>query len=234
MLNIANVVLYQRLLNASISLAAFCCNAGNSVHFLHPVKSAEDAAQEELSMSMGLAVQKVSKLLTVYQCMQVPSYALLQVGLVISAKQPWLCCSPDGIINFGDSIHLVEIKCPYSLQDSILIDHMNQISFVPYIHYINGHLTLKSTHAYFTQVQLMLYILMLNHAFFFVYSSKQSITIHVDRDNSFLAEYPKNGIFLLHTFFEMPCSELSLCPPLKVSLQNDTHTYINKSFVRNR
>ncbi|KAH7937142.1 hypothetical protein HPB49_008133 [Dermacentor silvarum] len=78
----------------------------------------------------------------------------LQVGLVVSPLQPWLCCSPDGIVQGNEAIHLVEIKCPYSLKDSLLIDHQNLVSFVPYVVYENGRLSLKRGHQYYTQLRM--------------------------------------------------------------------------------
>ncbi|KAH6926659.1 hypothetical protein HPB50_021174 [Hyalomma asiaticum] len=40
---------------------------------------------------------------------------VIQVGLVISTLQPWLCCSPDGLTD-EEGIRLLEIKAPYSCQ----------------------------------------------------------------------------------------------------------------------
>ncbi|KAH7953118.1 hypothetical protein HPB49_004977 [Dermacentor silvarum] len=62
------------------------------------------------------------------------------VGLFIHPEQPWLCCSPDGILDSDGRMCLVEIKCPFSLKDKKLIDHEHEESFVPYIHY--GFVTL--------------------------------------------------------------------------------------------
>lgn len=62
-------------------------------------------------------------------------------------------------------------------------------SFVPFICYVNGQLTLKKTHAYYTQVMVMLYVLRLRSALVFVYSSQQSIAVLVEKDDAFLAEY---------------------------------------------
>lgn len=92
---------------------------------------------------------------------------LLHFVLVVSSLQRCLCCSRDGIVEGNETIHLVEIRCPYFLKDSLLIDHENLVSFVPYVVYENGRLSLKRGDQYFTQVMLMLYILVLEHTFFF-------------------------------------------------------------------
>ncbi|KAL1472958.1 hypothetical protein MTO96_022641 [Rhipicephalus appendiculatus] len=111
-----------------------------------------------------------------------------QVGLVIHLEQPWLCCSPDGLISTDNSFELVEIKCPFSLKNNMLIDHEKQVSYVPYIHYIDGRLALKKSHQYYTQVMVMLYVLGLTEAIFFVHSEKHNISVQVERDDGFLAE----------------------------------------------
>lgn len=76
---------------------------------------------------------------------------------------------------------------------------------MPYIHYVNGQLRLKKTHQYFSQIMIMLYILGIREALLHVYSSQQSITVCVERDEEFLAEYlPKLEIF----YFEHLLSEI--------------------------
>ncbi|KAH6932312.1 hypothetical protein HPB50_004678 [Hyalomma asiaticum] len=102
-------------------------------------------------------------------------------------------------------MRLVEIKCPFSLKDEKLIDHEEKASFVPYIQYVNGQLHLKKTHQYYSQMMIMLYILGIREALLYVYSSKPSITVCVERDEEFLAEYvPKLEIF----YFEYLLSEI--------------------------
>ncbi|XP_075543636.1 uncharacterized protein LOC142578107 [Dermacentor variabilis] len=132
-------------------------------------KNTEDVARQELSMLL-----------------QVPIH---EVGLVIHPKQHWLCCSPDGIISTNNTTRAVEIKCPFSLKDSELIDADQEVSYVKYIHYVNGKLTLRKTHPYFTQVMVILYVLNIQEVHLFVYSKKQSLSLIVERDEKFLSEY---------------------------------------------
>ncbi|XP_077496879.1 uncharacterized protein LOC144107650 isoform X2 [Amblyomma americanum] len=144
-------------------------------------KMTEAEARRELSMALGS-----------------PIY---EVGLIIHPEQPWLCCSPDGIHVANGNKCLVEIKCPFSLKENYrLIDYEHELSSVPYIEYSNGHLMLKKGHAYYTQVMVMLCILNLDHALFFVYSPQHSITVTVKKDDGFLAEYiPKlEGFYFKH------------------------------------
>lgn len=127
----------------------------------------------------------------------------VQVGLVIHPDQPWLSCSPDGIVCCDDGYRLVEIKCPYKLRDSELIDHRSETSFVPYVKYVDGRLILKKSHRYYTQVMVMMYILDVVETFLFVYSPKQDIIVTVPRDEEFLAEYiPKLEYFYFHYMLE--------------------------------
>lgn len=91
---------------------------------------------------------------------------LFQTGLVVHPLQPWLCGSPDGLFRRGDDVCLLEIKCPYSRRNNILIDVEKEISFVPYVKYVNGKLTLLPSHRYYTQVQLLMYVCNLAECFF--------------------------------------------------------------------
>lgn len=108
---------------------------------------------------------------------------------MIHPDQPWLSCSPDGILCCDDGYRLVEVKCPYSLRDSKLIDYHKETSFVKYVKYVDGHLVLKKSHSYYTQVMVMMYILNVVETYLFVYSKKQHIIVTVPRDEQFLAEY---------------------------------------------
>ncbi|XP_077552929.1 uncharacterized protein LOC144167585 [Haemaphysalis longicornis] len=139
-------------------------------------RNTEAEARRELSMALELPIH--------------------EVGLVVHPEQPWLCGSPDGLVITGDTTRLVEIKCPFILQDSMLIDFERCISHVKFLHYVDDKLTLKSSHEYYTQLMVMLYVLNLSDALFFVYSKKQSITVEVKRNDKFLAEYiPKLECF---------------------------------------
>ncbi|XP_077525627.1 uncharacterized protein LOC144166440 [Haemaphysalis longicornis] len=117
---------------------------------------------------------------------QTLSSHVTETGLVVHPLQPWLCGSPDGLFMYREGTCLLEIKCPSKQRDSDVVDHKVPRSFVPYIKYVNGELTLSKTHKYYTQVQLLMYVCNLELCFFFVYTSKQSVTIVVPRDDSFL------------------------------------------------
>jgi hypothetical protein len=103
-------------------------------------------------------------------------------GLVVSKKHAWLCASPDGIIKGreeGQQDTLLEIKCPYSCRNKGMVD-------VPY--YKMGVGLLKS-HAYYTQIQLQLYVCDLQLAELMIYVAPGTWNLsHIWRDDKFLDE----------------------------------------------
>ncbi|XP_054924169.1 uncharacterized protein [Dermacentor andersoni] len=114
------------------------------------------------------------------------SVQVIETGLVLHSLQPWLAGSPDGLFLSDQKPCILEIKCPFSRKDDIIIDDRLEHSFVPYVKYVNGRLALLKSHKYYTQVQLLMYVCNVQSCYFFVYSSKQSIIIDIERDNSFL------------------------------------------------
>lgn len=53
------------------------------------------------------------------------------VGLVIDVHQSFLATSPDGIIISENA--LLEIKCPFSCQDKVIINHDEKEANIPYV-----------------------------------------------------------------------------------------------------
>ncbi|XP_077532385.1 uncharacterized protein LOC144162228 [Haemaphysalis longicornis] len=113
--------------------------------------------------------------------------SVTQVGLVVHTQQPWLSASPDGLFKTTNGVTLLEIKCPFTRKDAAIVDAELCHSFVDYIIYEDGCLKLRKNHAYYCQVQVAMYVTNTKDCFFFVYSSKQSVTIVVERDEAFLA-----------------------------------------------
>ncbi|XP_049271313.1 uncharacterized protein LOC125758313 [Rhipicephalus sanguineus] len=129
--------------------------------------------------------------------------SVLQVGLIVHLTQPWLCASPDGLFKVGDNTALLEIKCPYSRKDDIIIDAEREISFVKYIVYEGGQLKLRKRHPYYTQIQLSMYVTNTHECFFFVYTNKHSVTTVVPRDDGFLSEaVPKMEYFYFNYYLK--------------------------------
>ena len=88
---------------------------------------------------------------------------IIEVGLVICRKIPWLCASPDGIIVTKNSsgtlrYKLLEIKSPSSRKGENLIDINDGYSSLPYLEIQNGSVHLKRSHPYFTQIQVSMLV----------------------------------------------------------------------------
>ena len=79
-------------------------------------------------------------------------------GFIVRLEQPWLGATPDGIVDDGTILGVLEIICPYSAQDMSFTQAVtswknfclrrNDSTFI-----------LKRTHAYYYQVQVQLFIL---------------------------------------------------------------------------
>ena len=91
-------------------------------------------------------------------------------GFVIHPTECWLGASPDGISVEGDESVLLEIKCPYLAKEQSLLDLARDHK--PFCLGINeeGSLSLKSSHAYYTQVQIQMYCASVRFCDFIVWS----------------------------------------------------------------
>ncbi|KAF4520443.1 hypothetical protein B566_EDAN004015, partial [Ephemera danica] len=109
-------------------------------------------------------------------------------GLIVHILQPWLCCSPDGIVlnAEGNPLKILEIKCPYKCSNKpiILGDEIN-VDFLCCDS--EKVIKLKRSHCYYTQCQTLLYVSGLDTCDLFVWSPQQQITVEVKRDEEFLA-----------------------------------------------
>ncbi len=123
-------------------------------------------------------------------------------GIVISKIFPWLACSPDGLFNENGDWTLLEIKCPDSRKESILVDHENKISFLSYIKLVENEWSLKKRCTYFCQIQVAMFVLNLKKCILYIYSLK----INVIRDEEFLSEaIPKLQKFYFEYMLPILC-----------------------------
>ncbi|CAN7978180.1 unnamed protein product [Ixodes persulcatus] len=131
---------------------------------------------------------------------------ILETGLVVLPEQPWLACSPDGLMRYQGNTVVVEIKCPERCKNAPIIDKEGK-TVLEYIDFQAGKLTLKKSHSHYTQLQLQLYIMNLSQAVFYPWSPQQDDKfIFIDRDMSFLSEVvPKLEFF----YFSYLLEELS-------------------------
>jgi hypothetical protein len=96
-------------------------------------------------------------------------------GLVICEPQPWLACTPDGlVVDEEDNITVVEIKCSIKCrEDKIEVDYVK-----------NGEL--KKTHEYYFQIQVQLYLCKAKMCHFFVFSTADYLLLKIPLDKPFL------------------------------------------------
>ncbi|XP_064454764.1 uncharacterized protein LOC135366038 [Ornithodoros turicata] len=138
------------------------------------------------AMAYGTATETAARQ-SLQREMKVP---VTQIGLVVHDQQPWLCGSPDGLMKIREEQVLVEIKCPHSRRGKPVVDRAQKLSYVKYLTYDHdeGQFYLKETHSYYTQVQVMMYILNITKTLFYVYSSSQQVTVNVARNDAFLSQ----------------------------------------------
>lgn len=118
---------------------------------------------------------------------------VIKCGLVIHQKQPWICASPDGLVLHLNKVKkLLEIKCPYSCKDTLLINKDSGKLNVPYLKFDREkNIYLKQTHNYFTQCQIQMYCTGLEECDLFVCTKQDCITVSVKKDELFLEKLVK-------------------------------------------
>lgn len=119
---------------------------------------------------------------------------VIKCGLIIHQKQPWICASPDGLVMCNNKIKkLLEIKCPYTCKDTLLIKEDDGHLRVPYLQYNDKKniIFLKKKHNYFSQCQIQMYCTGLDECDLFICTKQDCITISVKRDDLFLEKLVK-------------------------------------------
>ena len=111
-------------------------------------------------------------------------FQLSESGLVINHKWPFIGASPDEIVSClccGKGV--LEIKCPYSHQNTHIQDAASQDSKFC-LKKVNGSLQLDSSHAYYYQVQTQLFVCDVEHCDFCVCTfveDDESEGLHIER-----------------------------------------------------
>ncbi|CAN7948593.1 unnamed protein product, partial [Ixodes pacificus] len=124
---------------------------------------------------------------------------VIQVGLVVCVPQPWLCCSPDGLVEENGEIRLLEIKCPSRCEKKPVVDENINVD---YLQYEGKKLKLQESHVYYTQIQVSMYIVGANVCDFYVYSPKGPECVTVMKDMPFLKKVvPKLEWFFFRHYF---------------------------------
>lgn len=128
-----------------------------------------------------------------------------EVGLVICLKQPFLGCSPDGVICNDGTWELLEIKCPFSCKDGPIVDREKLQTFVKYLQFnVNTEIELKQSDKYYTQVQFSLYVLNMKVCNFLVFSNVDKVLLRIYKDDDFLLDLiPKVENFYFQNFLPL-------------------------------
>lgn len=133
----------------------------------------------------------------------------IKCGLIIHAKYPWLCASPDGLVlsKEGDIYKVLEIKCPISCKKKPIVDDETGVLNLSYLKYENGKIILKKSHQYYTQCQILMFVTGLSSCDLFIYNSIQPVLICIEKDDIFLRQILlKLECFYFKLFLPKHCS----------------------------
>ncbi|XP_060878263.1 uncharacterized protein LOC132950736 [Metopolophium dirhodum] len=142
--------------------------------------------------------------------------AILPCGLFVDNNLPFLAASPDGLISY-DSI--VEIKCPSSIKDYTPEEAFHEKKLKCMTHN-DGNLQLKTSHAYFYQIQGQLHITNRKFCYFCIWTPKGLIVEKIERDDKFWMDIePKLKKFYMECLLpEIIDSRLDRGLPLRTGL----------------
>ena len=106
---------------------------------------------------------------------------VIESGLIINPKWPWLAASPDGLVIADNKCSgAVEVKCPYSKLDMEISEACKDKSF--FMEMKPTGPSLKPTHAYFYQCQGIMNIAEIPWIDFIVYTTKDMTVQRIQRD----------------------------------------------------
>lgn len=114
-----------------------------------------------------------------------------KVGVIVSNKQPWLCASIDGVVvEDGCVIKIVEFKCPTKCKDQPVVDWENKSCNAACLFFESDSIQLKKNNAYYTQIQVQLYVSGMFTCDLFIYSQVNDgcLTLPVHRDEQFIKD----------------------------------------------
>ena len=104
-------------------------------------------------------------------------HEVIQLGLCVKHSKPWLACSPDGaFLDKDGDLCLLEIKSPARCKDAEKCD----------VDYLDENGLLKEKHAYYTQVQLQLYVCNAKMCYFLVWCPNDIICLEIARNEEFI------------------------------------------------
>jgi len=188
----------------------FRISASSKAHKIKTLKSTSEESKNKLAISLinekeikekGASnvlygLQTENKAFTLFSSSY--NVDVIKSGLIIHSSKPWICASPDGLIlKNGKFISVLEIKCSSSCKKKPIIDPSTGIPNLFYLKISNEGIVLKSSHIYYTQIQILMYCTGLCNCHFYIFNFIEPLLLVIKRDPIFLS----NLIPKLDTFY---------------------------------
>jgi len=115
---------------------------------------------------------------------------VMNCGLFINPKFPFIAATPDGVIN---SDYIVEIKCPYVARNM----EVRPGKFFPFLCLVDDKICLKPTHNYYYQIQGQLGISQRKYCYLIIYTHIDLFVLTISFNEIFFYEelVPKLKVF---------------------------------------
>ena len=160
--SIAHDILHTNILKPSESLIKRVCQQSKVVKTTIP--------------ALKWGIDNESNALDDYQMTHQRS-EIKRTGIKLHYKYPFIGASPDGIFSCSchNSDRLLEVKCPFSKKDTYSIEEAIDDNF-----FLDRTLVLKSTHKYYTQIQIQMWVFDFQECDFLVWTPNwmYSQTVH--------------------------------------------------------
>lgn len=138
---------------------------------------------------------------------------LLFCGLFIYKSHPYVGATPDNIFKCNCCEPCcVEYKCPFSIRDEEISTSWKKTDF---LENVNGHIQLKRSHKYYTQVTGQMAITGCNRTYFVVYTKKDLLIELIEFDNAHWMKILSSLIIFFKTYIQrymLGIIEMFVCP----------------------
>lgn len=159
-------------ITASVFYNVCHCKPGNKKHL------SEKIMEPKIFYSKATMYGQIQEPYAIKKFENTYDVQITKCGLFLSESHPFLGASPDGLLN---DEYTIEVKCPYSAN----YQDINTTN-IPYLECINGELSLKKNHPYYTQVQGQLFCTKRLYCLFIVYTIKDLKVIYVEKNCEFI------------------------------------------------
>ncbi|KAK5868140.1 hypothetical protein PBY51_009180 [Eleginops maclovinus] len=190
----------KKRITASVAHSITHCRFVNGKSQAPPISclaAVTGESQRVQTRAMSWGVKMEAEAVRSYQALKTValgrSVSVLDCGLFLDAQRPWLAASPDGIVTdsqTGQRLLCLEVKCPYKHRDRRVEDACrDDPNFCLQIQDQDGRIAgeapvyvLKSSHSYYTQVQVQLAVTGLHQADFVVFTRRETAVVPVTFD----------------------------------------------------